>query len=207
MALHSGVAGFNPAPRPHSRPVWDMYEQPEKKETEAEKRTLERLIARFGPAGPPKTWCKYNTICQAPPHHDRNTYQRVKEESKSFGVMQRLQPRQSTKQVTRWRSNPEVKAYFKDTVNGANMSTRVLSKSEAKLMNMYYPNQPWVIMDVSNQSFSALCLYQSCLSIIAVMLTANQGPYDAFPSLPYKTGRQCQLDNHESGQDAEPCTI
>lgn len=149
VAIHSGVAGFNPAPRPHSKPVWDMYETPKEEGTEAERCTLKRLMAAFGPAGPPKAWCKSNTICQAPPSHNMITYQRIKEESRDFGVMQRLQPRQSNNSITRWRTNPEVQAYFRDIVNGVNMSTRILTNGEAKVMNMYYPNQPWVIMDVS----------------------------------------------------------
>lgn len=153
--MHTGAAGFNHRPSPHSAPFWDMNAIPRSTTTKEETEVLDEWRLQWGPLGPTSEWLElHSTIGMASSRLAKRQFKFLEEQSRKPGVMGRLQPRLQKNKVSVLATNPQLAAkyypyHFTQFTKNVKPALHPLSPAEAKEKNMYYPNQPGVIMIVS----------------------------------------------------------
>lgn len=153
--MYTGVAGFNPRPNPHNAPFWDMRGAPKNKANRMEQSVLKGFLVNFGPAGPQIGWLElesntFRTMLDLQQPQDEYLHEKTKEP----GVMSRLQPRETENDGTLLYTNHYIAAKyfpkdFPELAGYTKPASQCLTAEEAKEKNLYYPNQPGIIMAVS----------------------------------------------------------
>lgn len=191
--VHTGAAGFNHRPNPHSSPFWDMNGKPRSASTEEETNVLSEWLLKWGSSGPSGKWLEsQSTIGRMAVRSGlvQRQFKFLDEQSKKPGVMGRLQPRINKATISFLASNPKLAAkYFPDhfpqfAENMEEPARGDLSLAEAREKNTYYPNQPGIIMMAS--ILNLFTLRRNLREVIYA--NAKQAPLKVSANFPAREG-------------------
>lgn len=155
--LNPGSVGFSRRPNPHSAPFWEMHGRPRVGLAKEESKILKDACLFWGQQGPHSEWLQLaSSLGKISAEVGLSKEQSLffKQLSMNPGLMARLQPRKGKHEGTTLSNNAQLAGkYWRVEFPGFAASVapapQVLSAAEAKEMNLYYPQQPTVIMSVS----------------------------------------------------------